>query len=346
MRIYKTPENVREEEVSFNSADGWTLKGTLCYPITPKPESGFPIIAIAQGTGRSDRDGNKLPKFVSEIYSRQAHFFASIGVASIRWDKRATNASNVAPPGYSGEKDLWMSVGVEELIWDIVAAIKYSISLPSIDSASVLISGHSESSIFMGKIYEASQKADIPIKASIMLCGFGENGLSAIKKQEAKEVHDLESGTLLDHYFKLPLMKAVNLWVDDVKELCEDPKLAHKDTHKHLGLIPISLKWFRGHFNIDLVEDYKFVNSPALIIGGGKDIQIDSSLCTEENAKKFLVNCPHVEVAVIPNMTHMLRDSDHAEFSSKTYMKVMLEEMKKPLSPELLRVISEFVQSL
>lgn len=87
------PYPYRTEEVTFkNEADGATLAGTLTYPIkTPiMKDLPVPVVLMVTGSGQENRD--------EEIYDHKpflviADYLARRGIATLRYDDRATGAS-------------------------------------------------------------------------------------------------------------------------------------------------------------------------------------------------------------------------------------------------------------
>ena len=96
----QTPYPYETEEVTFaNEKDGATLAGTLTYPVGYDKESGKPVggnmksltvVLFVSGSGQQNRD--------EELFNHKpflviADYLARHGIASLRYDDRATGAS-------------------------------------------------------------------------------------------------------------------------------------------------------------------------------------------------------------------------------------------------------------
>ncbi len=96
LRRPQTPQQpypYKTEEVTFcNEADGATLAGTLTYPVgfETMKKGRVPVVLMVTGSGQENRD--------EEIYDHKpflviADYLARRGIASLRYDDRATGAS-------------------------------------------------------------------------------------------------------------------------------------------------------------------------------------------------------------------------------------------------------------
>ena len=89
----KPPYPYKTEEVMFvNAADGATLAGTLTYPLAydPKQPKKTPVVLLVSGSGQQNRDEELMSH---KPFLLIADFFARYGIATLRYDDRATGAS-------------------------------------------------------------------------------------------------------------------------------------------------------------------------------------------------------------------------------------------------------------
>ena len=129
----KPPFPYKTEEVTFvNVADSATLVGTLTYPLAydPKQPKKTPVVLLVSGSGQQTRDEelmNHKPFLVI------ADYFARNGIATLRYDDRATGAS------VGGEVK---NATTEDFMRDAAAGIEYLRKLKKFGRVGVL--GHSE----------------------------------------------------------------------------------------------------------------------------------------------------------------------------------------------------------
>ncbi len=108
-------------ELSFESADGTTLAGTLLLPEGPGP---FPAVVFVHGSGPQPREASR---FVAEEYVRR-------GIAALIYDKR----------GVGGSEGDWRTVGLESLAEDAAAAMNAVARHARVEPAKVGLQGQSQ----------------------------------------------------------------------------------------------------------------------------------------------------------------------------------------------------------
>ena len=116
---------VREETVSFTSADGTVLEGTLFLPAGPGPH---PALAMLHGSGPQSRNGfYGQIRFLSEAYARA-------GIAVLAYDKRGVGAS----------KGDWPTASLDLMAQDGAAAVRALQARGDIDSKRIGMTGSSQ----------------------------------------------------------------------------------------------------------------------------------------------------------------------------------------------------------
>lgn len=127
---YARQDDLREEEVEVGTAP-WTLRGTFT---APKGDGPFPVVVLVHGSGPQDRDETIGP---NKPFKDIALGLASLGVASLRYDKRTlvyarevqALAKNFTPQ--------------EETVDDAFAAVQKAKRATVADPGRVFIAGHS-----------------------------------------------------------------------------------------------------------------------------------------------------------------------------------------------------------
>lgn len=99
------------------------------------------------------------------------------------------------------------------------------------------------------------------------------------------------------------------------------------------GLQPFMLSWMK----FDPAEEIEELDMPVLVINGTKDLQV-----TEKDARELANSSPNAELILLEDMNHVFRqiESDDLE-NSKSY-----NEPRRPLHPELVSTIVEFIKSM
>ena len=124
-RLAPRLRGVREETVSFTSADGTVLEGSLFLPAGPGPH---PALAMLHGSGAQSRNGfYGQIRFLSEAYARA-------GIAVLAYDKR----------GVGGSKGDWETASLDLLAQDGAAAVRTLQAREEIDPKRIGMTGSSQ----------------------------------------------------------------------------------------------------------------------------------------------------------------------------------------------------------
>ena len=150
---YVDPSRFSEQAVVVD-AGGWPLPGTLSIPTGPGP---FPAVVLVHGSGPSDRDSSIGP---NKLFRDLAEGLASRGIVVLRYEKRSRE--HAARLG-----TITTLTPREEVIDDVLAAVRLLREHPSVRPASVFIAGHS----FGGTLAPAIAAADGKLAGVILLAG-------------------------------------------------------------------------------------------------------------------------------------------------------------------------------
>ena len=116
-------------EVSFTSADGTMLAGTLTVPAGGR--APFAAVVFVHGSGPQDRDETIGP---NPVFLQLSNALSNAGYAVLRYDKRGI--------GKSGGRD---TAGTRtELLADVTAAYQFAREQPQVDAKRIYLLGHSE----------------------------------------------------------------------------------------------------------------------------------------------------------------------------------------------------------
>jgi pimeloyl-ACP methyl ester carboxylesterase len=124
-RIVPRANLIREEPVTFTSADGTQLAGTLYLPRSRGPH---PAVVLLHGSNAQTRNGfYGMTRFMAEAYARR-------GIAALAFDKRGTGQS----------KGDWETADLDALADDGAAAVKLLRTRSDIDPQRIGLSGSSQ----------------------------------------------------------------------------------------------------------------------------------------------------------------------------------------------------------
>ena len=131
----------RLEEKSVEiSTDTFRLPGTLTLP---KGGSRLPVLILVHGSGPNDRDETLGP---NKPFRDIAWGLAEQGIAVLRYDKRTKVYGTAAyPQGVEATFD-------NEVVDDVISAVRLVKLLPEIDSARVYVLGHSLGGMLVPRI--------------------------------------------------------------------------------------------------------------------------------------------------------------------------------------------------
>lgn len=302
-----------------------TIKGKhdLAATLTRHPSEGQqPGLIIINGSGKLNRDGNGFG-FKMNIYKELAESLSDMGYVTLRYDKRG-----VAKSG--GDAKV---TGVYDLVDDVQSCIKHLKSLPYVDENKIVLAGHSEGCILATLVSKLESVAGLLLISGAGVClktSMEEQAQSLLKEvQETKGI----KGALL------------RLTVKEKSVIGKQKKLFAKilntttDTSRVQGL-KFPAKWMREHLQLsdqDILDILSEYHLPVLAVTGDMDIQTDYrnlSLLKD-------LNMSNVQVEVIPNMDHLLKEFD-GQMTILNIKKQYLKEKGKPVHGELLELIQSW----
>jgi dienelactone hydrolase len=272
---YANPSAYTESERTIGLPD-WRLPATFTLPAGVRPA---PALVLVHGSGPNDRDetigGNKPFKDL-------ATGLASRGIAVLRYDKRSrVHAGKMA--GVSG------FTVQQEVIEDVLEAVKALRSEPGIDSERIFVLGHSLGAMLIPRIW----LADPSIAGVIVLAGPARPLQDAIVAQ-SRYLAGADGTTSADE----------QQGIERAEALARQVRALQPDDAKSGGLIagaPASY-WLdlRGY---DPTAAATKVKAPMLIMQGGRDYQVTTE--EFEKWKAALGTRPDVTFRSYPFLNHL-----------------------------------------
>lgn len=274
--------------------------------LVPKTDAPTPLVIIIQGSGPTDRNGNQ-PMMTNNSLKLLAEALSENDIATFRFDKRTIKLIQMQN---FNEED----ISFEDFIDDVSAIIQYF--KDDARFSKTIIAGHSKGSL-IGMI--AAQRNSVD--GFVSIAGAGQEIDDVIVDQLERQAP----------FLKESARKAfddirVNGFTDDY-----DQNLA---SIFRPGIQPFMRSWMEYNPQTELQK----LNIPVLIINGDEDLQVD-----ENEAKLLKDSSETASLVIIEGMNHVLKKVDNSDplDNGKSY-----NDPKRPVMPELVNVISEFVESL
>ncbi len=272
---YAQPENLIEREVTVTT-DTFKLPATL---MLPKNVQHPPLVVFVHGSGPEDRDesiqANK--PFLDIAMGLAAH-----GIASLRYDKRTFVY------GLRSMPDVNKMTPNEEVIDDALSAIRLARGFSEIDTANIIVLGHSLGAQFAPKIAELDQH----LAGIIMMA-------APARKFEDVVLDQIE--------FLLPQQMAREKAIVQIKKVSEQveriKKHQYSDTTSPSLLLGLPPSYWEYLSHEDQIKTTAALSIPVLILQGDKDYQAGPK--DFEIWKEALVKNSNVSFMLFPGLYHL-----------------------------------------
>lgn len=305
---YVNKEKFVEYEISFG-VEEWKLPGTLTLP---KGKGPFPLVVLIHGSGPNDRDETIGP---NKPFRDIAWGLASRGIAVLRYDKRSRIYSEKM-------RKIENRITVkEEVIQDVIEAVKVVKARKEIDSSKIFLLGHSLGAMLLPRIARLS-----PDIAGLILMAAAARPLEDLVFEQTRYIYSLDGDISKEEKRKLEELKKQ---VDMVKS----PDLSPSTPRESLPLgIPASY-WLdlRGY---DPVSVARTLDKPILILHGGRDYQV--TIEDFSRWKEALGTSEKVTLKLYPHLNHLFMKGEGKSVPAEYLRKGHVEE-------EVIRDISDWI---
>ena len=272
---YANPAAYGDEEVTVGSGE-WALPGTLSLPGGPGP---FPAAVLVAGSGPNDRDetiGSNKP--LKDL----AAGLASRGIAVLRYDKR----TKVHGPALAAVADFTVK---QEVVDDVLEAVRLLRANPKIDRARVFVVGHSLGGMLIPRI----GAADPALAGLIVMAGPARSIEDAVLDQTRYLA--MADGTITPEEQGR---------IDEAARLVTKVQALTPPDAKNAGNIfgaPASY-WLdlRGY---DAPSAAKALTQPLLVLQGERDYQV--TMAEFERWKRSLAGRGRVTFHSYPELNHL-----------------------------------------
>lgn len=327
------------KDVKFtNEKAGIKLAGTLTIP---EGEGPFPAVILISGSGLQNRNeelmGHKPFWVIADHLSRN-------GIAVLRYDDRGVGQSqNTATPSTSAD-----------FASDVESAYSFLATFTGIDSKMIGLAGHSEG----GLIAPMTASGNHQIAFIISLAGPGVTGEQILYRQisdlnKASQMDEKELKAILSMQKKLYAtlkketdnQKATDQMTAIVKKAMTKQKASPEEIKSALEGFPASAAtltspWYRYFLVADPSSYWKEVECPVLALNGEKDLQVAAviNLPAIEKALRSGGN-KSVKTIKFPELNHLFQHS-------KTGLPAEYGEIEETFSPEVLKIMTDWINGL
>jgi pimeloyl-ACP methyl ester carboxylesterase len=318
----KPPFPYRAEEVSFVSAPGVRLSGTLTLPAGKGP---FPAAVLITGSGAQDRDesimGHKPFMVLADALTRR-------GIAVLRADDR----------GFARSTGDFAKATSEDFAADTEAGVAYLRGRREIDGRRIGLIGHSEG----GMVGPLVAVKDPRVAFVVMMAGPGvpTRELMSAQREAVARTAGLSADTVARNEAVMGRVEAALAQAKDWDQAKADatkvltdagmPAAGAATTIKQLGSV-----WYKWFIAYDPRPTLRQVRAPVLAINGDKDVQV----IAKQNLpaiREALKDNPNAEVVELPGLNHLFQTAGTG--SPAEYARI-----EETISPAALNLITDWV---
>ncbi len=320
------PFPYQEIDTTFRSDDGTLLAGTLTLPGDVKGKK-FPIVVMVTGSGPQDRD-EKI--FDHRPFAVIADYLAREGVASFRYDDR----------GIAKSQGSFTEATTDTFRDDAEAALRFARSINGVDSAGIL--GHSEGGT-IAFMLASEGKPDFVVS----LAGMAISGKETILDQNNRLLQ--KSGLTPKHIEQS--LGLISIVFDEIISQTAENRISPIDVDsiaKTIGadvpaMVIQSVKhnvakrtpYFGRMIQLDVRKGLEKIKCPVLAINGDFDTQVDAS----KNLSAIRKGVPHAQIYELPGLNHLMQHATTGDMTEYA-------NIRETISPDVLKLIADFVQSL
>ncbi|WP_427170422.1 alpha/beta hydrolase family protein [Arthrobacter sp. 92] len=274
--------------------DGIPMEGTV---VRPDGDGPFPAVVLVAGSGPTDRDWCSPLLPGSHGSGRLfAEAFARAGIASLRYDKRASG-----PHAIENITKLIGKVSMQSHLDELVAAVGLLAGLDFVDPARIVGLGNSEGTLHV--LHYATSDQDVPFAGIVLAAPPGRPIQTVLLSQLALQAAQVPGGAGL-----MPKIEEAAARYTAGHPMNLDPSLPEN--------VRMVLASFEAPANLPLARELWVestgdsltkVRIPALVLIGGRDVQIDAR-ADGGPLQEAAAGMANVTFAFPPNANHVFKE--------------------------------------
>ena len=251
-----------ERFVMFKGAGGVMLAGLLTLP-EDEDDAPYPALLLLQGSGPTDRDGNRLPEIRTNLLRQIARHLAEEGIATLRFDKRGMYANAKDLPKVPAE--LREFVAWENFVADAEMGYRWLASDSDIDGERVGVAGHSEGGLVA---IHLSQRGGVIPRALVLLATPG-RPFGAVVQDQLNALLERQGATAAQRSFFLAEDARIRTAILAAGAVPADVPDGLKAIYPdYLG------RFYQPLLQFDPAKALEAFPGPVLVLAGGRDRQI------------------------------------------------------------------------
>ncbi len=273
--------------------DGIRMEGTV---VRPDGDGVFPAVVLVAGSGPTDRDWCSPLLPGSNGSARLfAEAFARAGIASIRYDKRASG-----PHAMENATRLLGRLSMQSHLDEVVAAVDALAGQDFVDTSRIVGFGNSEGTLHV--LHYATSAEALPFAGLVLAAPPGRT-IQTVLLSQLK----LQSTQIPDGAAMMTKVEEAAARYAAGEPMDPDPALPDSVRMVLAGFeVPVNLPFARELWVESGVDSLARVRVPTLVLIGGKDIQIDVH-ADGDPLQAAAAGLPNVTFAFPANANHVFK---------------------------------------
>jgi uncharacterized protein len=312
--------------------DDVEMEGTV---VRPDGEGSFPAVVLVAGSGPTDRDwcspllpgSNGSGRLVAEA-------FAAGGIASLRYDKRASG-----PRVMDNLPKLVGKLSMESHLAELVAAVNVLSGLDFVDSSKIVGLGNSEGTLHV--LHYATSNQDVPLAGIVLAAPPGRPIKAVLLSQLASQASQVPGGAeMMPKVEEAAARYGAGLPMNPDPDLPESVRmvLASFET-------PANLPFARELWVESARDSLGNVRIPTLVLIGGKDVQIDTH-ADGDPLRAVAAGLPNVTFAFPHDANHVFKEDTRTPDEVAASPGGQYNEPGTRLDPEALDTILSWLRGV
>ncbi|WP_434619936.1 alpha/beta hydrolase family protein [Arthrobacter sp. A5] len=274
--------------------DGITMEGTV---VLPDGDGPFPAVVLVAGSGPTDRDWCSPLLPGSNGSGRLfAEAFARAGIASLRYDKRASG-----PHARDNVPKLIGSLSMQSHLDELAAAVQVVSRLDFVGSSRVIGLGNSEGALHV--LHYATSTQVVPFAGIVLAAPPGRPIQDVLLSQLALQSAQFPGGAEL-----MPKVREAAARYAAGEPMNPDPALPDSVKMVLSSLeTPANLAFARELWVESTTDSLGKTQIPTLVLIGGSDVQIDMH-ADGDPLQEAAAGMSNVTFAFPPNANHVFKE--------------------------------------
>ena len=245
--------------------DGITMEGTV---VRPDGDGPFPAVVFVAGSGPTDRNWcSPLLPGANGSGRLLAEAFALAGIASLRYDKRASG-----PHVMENLPKLTGTMSMRSHLDELVAAVRALVGQDFVDASRIAGLGNSEGTIHV--LHYATSSQSIRFVGMVLAAPPGRPIRDMLLSQLALQASQIPGGAEL-----MPKVEQAAARFSAGEPMDPDPALPDSVRMVLASFeTPANLPFARELWTESAADSLARVRIPTLVLIGGKDVQVDAHL--------------------------------------------------------------------